>query len=443
MTIALLAAFAAGFVVVAASLVAVVFARVPERVLLAAAAGLGVLALAAIVVAGIEIATGSAEEELLLVAAGGLLVAALAEVALLALARALESVRDVEAVEARARDRLAAALDAHAEERKAELERTLAKERANASYVLGEQERRLGEERRDTIARQAERARVELAGTVASAQERLESRLRAWAADLERGQRALETQLTQLAQAQHEALAQYDARLEADAERLAAASDEQRKALAQLRSEFERIVTEFVEEGRGEIEAHAAERRQALHEVSERLRARERSLREQIDHEETEARSRLAAGLADAERRQLSQLERALERAATRLSEDAERRFDAQIKASREKAAERLSRQLERSVEQFVSQAEKDVSDRIAGLARATSDRMERRTRDVTRAAEAQSEVASDRLRHVSERLEQALTAAEDRLAALEAQVELQLGAKLDAFERALRERSD
>ncbi|HSK15964.1 MAG TPA: hypothetical protein VK915_07310 [Gaiellaceae bacterium] len=443
MTSALLVAFAIGFLVVAVSLVAVVFARVRERALLASAVALGVLALAAVVVAGLEIARGSAEEELLLVSAGGLLVAALAQAALVVLSRALARARDVEAAGDRARARLDAALAAHAEERKAELERTLAKERANASYVLGEQERRLGEERRDMVARQAERARVELAGTVASAQERLESRLRAWAADLERGQRALETQVGQLAQQQREALAAYDARLEADTERLGAASEEQREALAQLRSEFERIVTGFVEEGQGEIEAHAAERRRALHEVSERLRARERSLREQIEREEADARARLATGLAEAERRQLSQLERALERAATRLSEDAERRFDAQIKESREKAAERLSRQLERSVEQFVRQAEKDVSDRIAELARTTSDRMERRTRDVTRAAEAQHEVASDRLRHVSERLEQALAAADDRIAALEAEIELRLGAKLDALERTLRDRRD
>ncbi|MGH3035994.1 MAG: hypothetical protein ACRDMU_02340, partial [Gaiellaceae bacterium] len=295
MTVALEIAFAAAFAVVAVSLVAVVLSRAPERLLLASAVVLGVGAVAAVVVAGLEIAEGSAEEELLLVTAGGLLVAAVSQASLVVLTRGLRRVRDLDAVEAQASADLDARLEQHAEERKTELERTLARERANASYVLGEQERQLAEERRDMVARQAERARVELAEAVSSAQERLESRLRAWAADLDRGQRELETRLGQLGQRQTGALEAYDARLSADAERLATASEEQTKALTQLRSEFERLITQFVEEGRSEIETHAAERRRALHEVGERLRERERSLREQLDREEAEARARVAA----------------------------------------------------------------------------------------------------------------------------------------------------
>lgn len=439
MTVALEIAFAAGFAVVAVSLLAVVFSRVPERLLVTSAIALALLAIAAVVVAGIEIAEGSAEEELLLVTAGGLLVAAVAQASLVVLTRGLRRVRDLEAVGARVRSELEARLEQHTEERKAELERTLARERANASYMLGEQERQLAEERRDTVARQVEHARVELAEAVSSAQERLESRLRAWAADLDRGQRELETQLGQLGQRQKGALDAYDARLRADAERLAAASEEHTKALTQLRSDFERLITQFVEEGRSEIETHAAERRRALHEVSERLRERERSLREQLDREEVEARARVAAGLGDAERRQLAQLERALERAGSRLSENAERSFDAQIKASREKSAERLSRELDHSVEQFVRQAEKEISDRIADLGRVTADRMERRVRDVARAAEAQGEVSAERLRGVSERLDAALASAEERISAFEAEIEERVETTLGAIERAVR----
>ena len=390
-----------------------VFGRVPERVLLATAVALAIATLAAVVVTGIWIAEGNGDEELLIVMAGGILLAALAQAGLFVLARGLRRISDAERLGEKARDRIDEYLEQHAEERKAEIERMLARERANTSYVLGEQERQLAEERRDSIERQAERARVELAEAVGSAQERLESRLTGWAADLDRGQRELETQLGQLGQRQKEALVQYDARLRADAERLAAASEEQRRALAQLRSEFEKLVTQFVEEGRAEVETHAAERRRSLHEVSERLRGRERGLREQIDREEAEARSRLAAGLTDAERRQLAQLEKALDRAASRLSDDAERRFDALIRESREKSAERLSRELEKSIEQFVRQAESEVSDRIIELARTTADRMERRLRDVARAAEAQGDVASERLRHVQERLDAALATAE------------------------------
>jgi hypothetical protein len=439
MEVALEIVFAAALAVVAGSVAAAAWGRLPERALLAAAVTFAVAAVLAGIAVGVDLAESFAETDALLLVTGGLALAALAEATLYALARGLRRVRDLERVGESARERLEAYLDEQAEQRRAELERTVARERANAIYVLGEQERKLAEERRDQIARQAEGSRVELAEAVASAQERLESRLRAWAADLDRGQRELETQLGELGQRQREALAAYDARLSADAERLAAATEEQRQALAQLRAEFQRLAREALEEGHNELETHAAERRRALHEVSERLRARERSLREQIEREEAEARARLAAGLGEAERRQLAQLERALDRAATRLAEEAERRFDAQIKESRERSAERLSRELDKSIDQFVRRAEKEVSDRINELASVTADRMQQRVGDIGRAAEAQHEVSAERLRLVSERLEKALADADERIAAFEAQIELELEAKLDALERSLR----
>src|SRR5439155_23598023 len=162
------------------------------------------------------------------------------------------------------------------------LERILARERANASHQLSEQERRLSEERRNIVERQAERARVELTQAVSAVQERLERRLMAWAADLDRGQRELEAHLTTLTQRQREAVNAYEARLAADSERVEAASEEPRLALLTLREELPRLGTEFLEEGRSEIEIHAAERRRALHEVGERMRNRERSLQEQF-----------------------------------------------------------------------------------------------------------------------------------------------------------------
>ena len=64
---------------------------------------------------------------------------------------------------------------------------------------------------------------------------------------------------------------------------------------------------------------------------------------------------------------------------------------------------------------------------------------MQRRITDVTRAAEAQHEVAADRLGLLTERLDKARAAAEERIAAFEAQVELELETKLGALERSLR----
>ena len=439
MEVALEIVFVAALAAVAASVTAAAWGRLPERALLAAAITFTVAAVLSGIAVGVDLVEGFAETDALLLVTGGLALAALAEATLYALARGLRRVGDLERVAQSARERLEAYLEEHAEQRRAELERVLARERANATYVLGEQERKLAEERRDHVARQAESSRIELAEAVASAQERLERRLRGWAADLDRGQRELEAQLGQLGQRQGEALAAYDARLSADAERLAAATDEQKQALARLRADFQRGAREALEEGRNEVETHAAERRRALHEVSERLRSRERALREQIEREEAEARSRLAAGLGEAERRQLAQLERALDRSATRLAEEAERRFDAQIKESRERSAERLSRELDKSIEQFVRQAEKEISDRIGDLARVTAERMERRVSDVGRAAESQHEISAERLRLVSERLEKALADAEERIAAFEAQIELELETKLHALERSLR----
>jgi hypothetical protein len=415
--------FATGLAAVVASLAVVALGRAPRRLILGLAILLALAAAGAAVVAGLaSVDVFNASFEIALLAAGGLAAAAAAEAGLLGLLHGLRRLGEVDRMREDARAALAGDLEAERRDRVAEFERVLARERANASHELGEQERLLAEERRDAIARQAERARVELTEAVASVQERLERRLMAWAADLDRGQRELEAQLGELAQRQREAVAALEARLAADAERLSLASEDQRLGLLHLREELERFGTGFLEEGRSEIEIHAAERRKSLHEVSERLRARERSLREQIDREEVEARSRLAAGLGEAERRHLAQLERTLERAANRLAEESEKRFDAQIKASREQAAERLARELEKGIDQFARQAEQGVSDRITELARTTSERLQRRVSEVARTAEAQQEIAAERLRQISERLDDALSAAEDRAAALEAE---------------------
>ena len=65
-----------------------------------------------------------------------------------------------------------------------------------------------------------------------------------------------------------------------------------------------------------ELESHERDRRRALHEVADRLRQRERELRERVAAEEAEAIQRIQAGFADIERRQLDQLKRVVERTA-------------------------------------------------------------------------------------------------------------------------------
>jgi uncharacterized protein YukE len=432
MTLVLEIAVASALVLVALSFAGVALGRLGERALLTLTVFLAVVAALAVAAVGINLVEHFAETDVLLLAAGGIAAAAVGAGGLVGFARGLRALRTVAETGDEARGRLAAALETESQERRRDLERTLARERAHATHLLGEQERALAEERRAVVERQAERARVELTEAVASVQQRLERRLMAWAADLDRGQRELEVKLTELGQRQGEAVAAYEARLAAESERLGASSDELKAALTKLRQEFQRLASESLEEGRAEIELHASERRRALHEVSERLRARERALREQVEREEVDAKARVTAGVAELERRQLAQLDRAVERAGTRLIEAAERRFDAQIKESRERAAERLSREHEKGIEQFVRQAEKDVSDRIAEIARTTVDRLQRRIQDAARAAEVQHTLSADRVRMLSDRLEEALVAAEERAAALE----IEPGRATGAFQR-------
>src|SRR5918999_23312 len=231
MAIALEAAVAAALLLVALSFVGVARGRVGGRFPPARRALLAVLAARGAAAAGINVVEGFAETDLLLLAAAGLAAAAVAEGGLYGLARGLRAIRDVAHVGEEARARLRDSLHTEAGERQREFERMLARERAQASHLLGEQERALAEERRLLIERQAERARVELTEAVASVQQRLERRLMAWAADLDRGQRELETKLTELGNRQREAAGIYEARLTADAERLDASSDEIRQAL--------------------------------------------------------------------------------------------------------------------------------------------------------------------------------------------------------------------
>lgn len=432
-------AFAAGLALVGVSFGAVVLDRVSEKFLITATVILTLGSLAAWVALGINLSEDFVETPPLLLAAGGLLASAVAEAGLLLFVRALRRLRDLDRTSELSQERLRAFLEQEAKARRSEQGLVLARERSTANQLLGEQERKLAQERRDLVVRQAEQARVELTEAVAQVQERLERRLAAWAADLDRGQRALETRLTELGQRQAEAAASHEARLTSDAEQLGAAADEQRALLSRLREDLKQGAREVLDEGREELEEHSAERRRALQELAQQVRDRERDLRELVDREVAEAQTRLKNDYADATRRQLENLERSLERSANRLAEDAERRFDVQIKQSREKSAERLSHELDRAIEEFTRQAEKEIADRIALAAQSTAERLQKRTEDTARAAESQYEVAAERLRLISDRLDEALGDAEQRIHEFETTIESEVSTKLEELARAIR----
>ena len=432
-------ALAVGVAVVAASFVGVVLDRVSDRTLVSGVALLGVLAGAAGIVLAIGLALDRWSWEQLLVSFAGLVAVTAAQAGALGLSRGLRRLRAVEDERTKMLAELDRELELHTDRRLTELDRTLARERAETMHVLVEQERELRETRRREAEQEAELAETQLIETISQSQQRIEQRLSAWSADLERAQQQLKSRLEDLIRQQADALKAHEHRLSEHAAEVAELEQEQNAAIARIRTELDRSIAEAAETAKTELEVHAADRRRALHEVGERLRARERSMREQVEREETEVRQQLAQIVEEVERRHLEQLERILDRAVIRLSEDAERRFDVQLRESREKTAERLSRELELSLDTFTRSAEKEVAARIAEAAQASAMRLQRQIDDVVRAAEAQTTLSNERIQALTERLERSLESANDRLLGFEAHVELELSTKLTEIERALR----
>ena len=138
-----------------------------------------------------------------------------------------------------------------------------------------------------------------------------------------------------------------------------------------------------VETATAELTAHESDRRRALHEVSDRLRQRERELRDRIAREETEAVARIQSSFADVERRQADQLSRVVERTANRLSEAAAAEFSDRAKTARDDAAKRLARELERAVESFARQAQTVLAERLAQVADAGGQRVDQRLNQI------------------------------------------------------------
>ena len=132
-----------------------------------------------------------------------------------------------------------------------------------------------------------------------------------------------------------------------------------------------------------DLEAHGIERRKALQELADRLRKRERELGEQIDREQAEAMSRVAAQLGDVEHRQLEQLRRTVSREATGYAEAAAQQFDTTIRAAREDAARRLGRELDLAIERFAREAEVVLAERVEHVVDTAVKRVEKRLQGV------------------------------------------------------------
>src|SRR5919201_4443707 len=224
--------FAAAVVLASVALTAAGF-RLAGRGLLVALTGLVVmLAVADWVVfalrPGREIAVG----------AGGATLAGFATAAALALARALRRVAQVDVEIEREHDELRAFVARAKEEQRVELDRVLSRARADSISALTEQERRIADERRALVAERERSAATALADALAQTQAQVELRLPEWAQDLERSAEAMRRRIADVGQRQKQLLAETEARITADAERLQAQSEEQREAVVRLRGEL-------------------------------------------------------------------------------------------------------------------------------------------------------------------------------------------------------------
>jgi hypothetical protein len=258
----------------------------------------------------------------------------------------------VAAAQAQVDEAVAAATAAHVEE----IRRTLARERADSASLLAEEERRLAGQRSAALAEREQRIAERLADELAAVERRVDERLRTFADDLDRAQRHLEAQLARLDQRQRQAIAQVEARIEAEAAELGSTADEQRATILRLREELERAAGAAVGEALDELESQTVERRRAIEEITERLRAREAAIAEGIERAETDARGRLDVAFVEFERRQLERLDRQVGRETERHVQLAVAAFDERMREVREEAATRLARELDRAVELLAQQ---------------------------------------------------------------------------------------
>ena len=355
--------FAGAVVVVFASAAAAVYDRAPRKTLVALAAFVS----AAAAVAWASFALEPSRE--VAVAAGGITVCAALQLGVVFLGRLVAQARQVDRRLVEAEARFDALVSAEVEARAAELERTLSRARADSLSKLVAEERKIGETRRAALAEREHAAGAELSEALAKVEQRVAHRIAELNADLERTERGLSSQLATLAQRQQQLMAQAESRLELDTERLDAASEAQRERLTALETQFARAVDELSQSSQEQLEAHERDRRRALHEVAERLRQRERELRDRVAAEEAEAIQRIQAGFADTERRQLDQLKRVVERTADSFSEAISKQFADAIRSSRDDAAQRLSRELDRAVNHFAKEAQGILAERLAHVA--------------------------------------------------------------------------
>jgi hypothetical protein len=318
------------------------------------------------------------------------------------------------------------------EQRSAELRTTLARLRSDALSELNEEERRIAEERRRDVAERERDATTRLGDQLVAVQRAVELRLADWGTDVAKLQEGLTDELKRVESRQRQLMAEIESRIGQDSEGLQGQIEEQRLMIARLRAELAKAAQEVTQQATAELEQHAAERRRALHDLAERLRARERDLQEVVERESNDALQRIQIALGDIERRQVEQLQRIVSRETTRYAEGASMQFDTATRAAREEAARRLSRELDLAVERFAREAEGVLTERLNHVSDAAAKRVEDRLARLRSALERQRDEAltslEDRAHQVEaglrERLHEIAADAESERAVLESRIQ-------------------
>jgi hypothetical protein len=290
-----------------------------------------------------------------------------------------------------------------------ELERTLARLRADSLSQLAEEERRIAEERRRDVAERERDATERLSEQLVAAQSAVEQRLADWSSDVGQLQESLGDDLKRLEARQQLLMTEANSKIGQDAERLQTSVEEQRQLVTRLRAELMSAGQQVMQQANTELEQHAAERRRALHELAERLRKRERDLQELVEREGNEATQRIQLALGDIERRQVEQLQRIIGRETARYTEAASAQFDTTIRSAREEAARRLSRELDLAVERFGREAEGVLTERLNHVSDAAATRVEERLARLRAALERQRDDALNSLEERSHQVESSL----------------------------------
>lgn len=412
--------FAVAVVVAAGSLAATALERASRTTLLVAAGAIGAAAVAA------WVAFALAPSTALAISATGLVACVLVPVAALGLQRGLARGRAIDEEIERAKAELAEVARTEVSRRSGDLERTLARDRADSLSAYAEEERRLAETRRTALGESEQRLRNGLAEAFSKVQGQVEQRLASWHQDLDRAQRQLGARLEEIAQRERSLIEALEARLESDGERVKTADDEQKAAVNRLREDLARTAAEVAANAEAELETHAAERRRALHQVADRMTARERDLLRRVEREESDASRRIQSAFLDVERRQVEQLERVLDRAAARFVDAAAHQFEGTVKGAQEEAARRLQRELERSVQSFARQGESLLAERLTQLGDAGGMRLEKKLGQVEATLERHRE---DFVGAVTSRLNDLEADFRQRLAALAAEEEAERAA--------------